>query len=378
MRKYFWLSVILLALIYPNISQAKGQNKLELLYQSINQDLPYYQMTATAVHPHNISHMGTGIFDYSESTKQILRYLHFTQLWARPMEIELNLGKRQAEGSWDLREPGGYWYGESEGLDSISMRGTFTYFLSQGLGLKMGFAREDLDREGFAEDNRPPWLHVDRSRKDQKDSLILGIEKDLTESFKLECSYASIEQSQDFRSYSRATTGRWVEDAGEGESKGDGWTFEAIYSSKHSLCLKLISSFENTKGNLEDTRLTSWAGRYREPFHTYTESLKKSEHRLTLDFFLTRRLSLNLGYFVGKQNHIYNYLDNTSLDYDFYKSGFDYGLQLLISSSLKFRIVYSHADFRRKDQWYYLSEMGPGWGGRGKENEISLGMILDF
>ncbi|MBA7713272.1 hypothetical protein ES703_122273 [subsurface metagenome] len=374
-EKHFWLLIILTILIFSLKAQAK--NRLELSYQSINRDLPYYQMTATAVYFKKISHMGTGIFDYSELTKQTLKYSHFTQLWARPVEIELSLGKEQAEGSWDLREPGGYWYGESESLDSISVRGTFTYFLSQGLGLKVGFAREDLDHKGFAGDNNPPWLRTDWTRKDQKNSLILGIEKSLLENFKLECNYASIEESQNFSNYGEATTGRWAEDTGEGKFRGDGWIFEVTYL-KDSLRLKLLSSFENSEGDFEDVKLTSEGWTYIEPLHTYSKSLKKFQYCLALGFSLTKRLSVDLGYFIDKRDHIYNYLDNTSLDYDFYKNGFGCGLQLLILPSLKFRIDYSHADFKRKDDWYYLSKKTPNWEGKGEEDKINLGWIFEF
>ena len=377
-KRCFWLLIISMVLVFSDFPKAHAKNSLELSYENLNRNLPYYQMTVAVVDPHLLSRMGTCIFDYSESTKQTLKYSHFTQLWVHPVEIQLTLAKGQAEGSWDTRTPDGYWYGQPENLDSTSVRGTFIYFVSQGLGLKLGFVRGDLNHEGLVEDNTPPLFRIDWTRKDHKNSLILGIEKSLLKNFKLECNYASIEERQTFSSYSEAITGRWTEDIGDGKFKGDGWIFEATYFPKGSLRLKLFSRFENIEGDFQDIRLTSEGKEYREIFHSYAKSLKKSEHHLALSLPLTKRLSMDLGYFIDKRNHIYNYLDNSSLDYDFYKSGLHCGFQLLISSSLKLKIDYSHANFERKDNWYYFSEEAPSWQGEGEENKLSLGCIFEF
>lgn len=375
-QKYSWLSIVFLILICLSVSKGGTENKLELSYESINRNLPYYQMTVAVIDPHALSRMGTCIFDYAESSKQTLKYSHLTQRWVHPVEIQLTLAKEEGEGSWDTREPGGYWWGQQENLDSTTMRGTFIYFLPQDLGLKLGFARDNLNYEGLIEDNTPPLVRVDWARKDHKDSLALGIEKSLSKNFKLECDYAFIEENQTFSSYGEATTGRWTEDIGDGESQGGSWFFEATYSPEDSLCLKLSSSFENTEGEFQVIRLTSEGEEYRELDHSYTRSLKESQHHLTLGFPLSKRLSVDLGYFIDKRNRIYNYLDNSTLDFDFYKSGLHCGFQVLISSSSKLRIDYSHAHFERKDNWYYFSEEAPSWEGKGEENKLSLDCIF--
>lgn len=378
-EKYFWLLIILIILMFLSSPKIYAKNRLELSYQSINRDLPYYQMTIAPVDPHNISRMGTAIFDHSQSTGQTIRYSHFTQFRNRPVEIQLSLGKEQAEGSWNLRELGGYWYGESDNLDSISTRAIFTYFLSPSLGLKAGFARENLNHEGFAADNRPSWLRGDWTRKEEKNRLILGIEKDLLKNLKLGCTYTPIWQTQDFEfSLDITTDRRWWKAWGDGRFEGDGWNFKVTYLPKDFLQLRLLSGFEDGNGNLECTEVISGGQEHRDVFRTSTNSLKKSEYDLAADLFLTKRLCLNLSYFVNNYNQTYEYLDNDRLDYQLQKNGWRCGFEWLISSGLKFKTIYSHANFKREDNWYYFSEEAPSWEGKGEEDKINLGWIFEF
>ena len=107
-RKYLLLLTILLAFMLSSPLQAQVKNELKLSYETLNRDLPYYEMTVAPVDPHIISRMGTAIFDYSQSTGQTIRYSYFTQFRNRPVEIQLSLGKEQAEGSWNLKELRGY------------------------------------------------------------------------------------------------------------------------------------------------------------------------------------------------------------------------------------------------------------------------------
>jgi len=183
----------------------QAENRLEFSYESTSRALPYYEMTVVPVHIHNICLLGMGPFDYSRSTRQTLRYLHSIELRGHPAKVRLSLGQGRAEGSWSLTEPGGYWYRESEDLNSKSMQGTFTYFVSQNLGLKAGFAREYLDHQGFWEDNRPSWLRGDWTRKDKEDTLILGLEIRLSENFELKCSHLSLQETQDFGYFREST-----------------------------------------------------------------------------------------------------------------------------------------------------------------------------
>jgi len=379
-EKYFWLLIILIILMFLSSPKVYAKNRLELSYQSINRDLPYYQMTIAPVDPHIISRMGTAIFDHSQSTGQTIRYSHFTQFRNRPVEIQLSLGKEQAEGSWNLRELGSYWYGESDDLDSTSTRATLTYFLSPSLGLKAGFARENLNHEGFAADNRPSWLRGDWTRKEEKNRLILGVEKDLLENLKLKFTYASIRENRDWRfSLDITTDGRWTESTGGGSFEGDGWNLEATYMPKDFLQLKLFSNFENGDGDFKCTEV-NWKGEiYKDTFRTFADSLKKSEYGLILDLFLIRRLSLNLGYSIDKNDHTYNYyLDNSNLNYHLEKNSSHFGFQWLVSPGLKFKAMYSHTDFNRRDNWYYFSEEAPSWEGKGEEDKINLGWIFEF
>lgn len=376
--KYFWLLIILIILMFLSSLKVYAKNRLELSYQSINRDLPYYQMTIAPVDPHIISRMGTAIFDHSQSTGQTIRYSHFTQFRNRPVEIQLSLGKEQAEGSWNLRELGGYWYGESDNLDSISTRATFTYFLSPSLGLKAGFARERLDHKGFVADNLGPWLRGDWTYKEQKDSLILGIEKDLSENFRLGCAYAPFWQTQDFDfSLDITTDGRWLKVWGDGRFEGGGWDLRATYLPKDFLQLRLLSSFEYGDGDLECIEVVSGGQEHTDPFRTFTNSLEKSKYDLVADLFLTKRLCLNLSYFVNNYNQTYEYLDNDRLDYQLQKNGWRCGFEWLISSGLKFKTIYSHANFKREDNWYFRGE-ALAWEGQGEEEQLNLVWIFEF
>ncbi len=379
-KKYLVLLLtILLVFILSSPLQAQVKNELELSYESLTRNLPYYEMTVAPVDPHIISRMGTTIFDHSRSTGQSLAYSRFTQFRGHPVEIQLNLGKEQAEGTWNLREPGGYWYGESDNLDSTSTRATLTYFVSPGLGLKAGFAREKLDHKGFVADNRPSWLRGDWTHKEEKNRLILGIEKDLLKNFKLGCTYTPIWQTQDFEfSFDITTDGRWMESTGDGRFEGNGWNFKVIYLPKDFLRLKLFSGFEDGDGDLECIEVVSGGQEHTDPFRTFTNSLEKSEYDLAVDLFLTKRLCLNLDYFVNNYNQTYEYLDNDRLDYQLQKNGWCCGFEWLISSSLKFKAMYSHTDFNRRDNWYYFSEEASSWEGKGEEDKINLGWIFEF
>jgi len=294
------------------------------------------------------------------------------------VKIGLGLGKTEAEGSWDLTQPDGYWYGEGEEFNSNKVRIALTYFLSQDLGLKVGLGRENFNRQGFNADNGGPWRRGDWNREEERDGLILGIEKGLFENVKLECTHASIEQNQDFEFYAKSLIGTWSEDICRGKFKGDGWRFEATYLPKSFLRLTLLSSFEKVKGDTRAFTTNSEGEKFKNVFYSSATSLKKSEHDLTFNFLLTKRLSFNIGYSVEHKNHTYNYIDNSTLDYTSNKGGPYCGFQLLIVPNLKLKLVHSHADFHRKDRWYYLSERTPGWKGKGEENKINLSLIFNF
>jgi len=142
--------------------------------------------------------------------------------------------------------------------------------------------------------------------------------------------------------------------------------------------LELLSNFRDSNGRFEDIVLTSEGEEFMSPYLTSTSSFKKANYNLILNFLLTRRLSLNLGYLIHSRNYIYRKLDNSTLDYELQKNGWHCGFQFLISPHAKFKVTYSHADFKRKDDWYYLSQEAPSWQGEGEEDKVSLGWIFEF